>query len=60
MDLEAIANREKRHLSRPAHRVGRDRRVLQPIARLDGLNVGKEAINLAETLGPGGPGRIGA
>jgi hypothetical protein len=58
MDLEAIA-REKHQLSRPAHR-GRDPFVLPPIAQLDGFNVGKEAINLAEILRPGEPGRIGA
>ena len=54
MDTEAIA-REKHQLSRPAHRLGRDHRVLQPIARRDGFNVGMEAINLAEILRPGEP-----
>jgi hypothetical protein len=60
MDPEAIANREKHQLTRPAHPAGGDHGVLQSIARLDGFNVGKGAINLAEILRPGEPGRIGA
>jgi hypothetical protein len=60
MQPEAIANREQQQLSRPAHPVGRDHGVLQTIAGLDGFNVGKGAINLAEILRPAEPGWIGA
>lgn len=60
MDPEAIANREKHPLSRATCHGGRDHRVLTPVARLDSFNVGKGAINLAEILRPGEPGRIGA